>query len=248
MYHFSKMVIKGNIIMKKYPNLWLSLLLLVSAIVLTNCTPNHSEIDQEKTFGKKVAQDEGTDFEYAKVNDRNQSDIQFTEAENAYAHDRINDVKKHLNEGIKALLKEGQSLKGEPRQRLMQAVNHIETIALEIGNRKFGDIRKLQDVVSAAELTVAHEYAVDLEEYSVLAPLPDSYFPRYKAALRALQGAEKRLHGMAKSEAQVLIRDSNALLEKIDQGENISDREVRDQKAKLDVFFNTYQHFIYLKK
>ena len=212
------------------------------SLLTWGCNINPTVDKEDQAFENQDMPEEGMTFSGNQLKDLNQSDIHFSAAVKAFENYRTAEVVREINLGIDALINEGSSLEGEPKTRLMKDINHLEAISVEIENGSFKDIVKLQDALAAAEMAVAHEYASDMNVYSIKVPLPDNYYPHYKAALKAIMGAQKRMHGSAKKEAQKLLAESSKLLDRMDEGEKITEQEVRDQKAKMDAFLQANYH------
>lgn len=206
-----------------------------------SCQEARTEDKEDQAFENKDMPEEGMIYT-RHLQDLNQSDIHFTAAIKAFEQNDRPEVVKQIEQGITALINEGASLEGEPRNRLMKDIDHLEDISADIQNGALDDIMDLQDALSSAELAVAHEYASDMNVYSIKVPLPDSYYPHFKAALKAISGAQKRMRGQAKKEANQLLKESNELLDRLDEGENITENDIRDQKAKMDAFLRSHYH------
>jgi hypothetical protein len=116
---------------------------------------------------------------------------------------------------------------------------------VELGNNvKKGivkDIMEVKRVISAAELSIAHEYVIDLNEYVVESKAPDAYYPHFNAAMKAIQNAENYLTGDAKTAAIKLREESASLMDKIDEGLNVTEAEISAQRAKMNKFLSTHK-------
>lgn len=214
---------------------------LLCLVFFGSCQEAQTEDKEDQAFENKEMPEEGMIYT-RHLEDLNQSDIHFTAAIKAFEENDRTEVVRQIEQGITALVNEGASLEGEPRNRLLKDIDHLEAISQEIKNGSLDDIMDLQDALSTAELAVAHEYASDMNVYSIKVPLPDSYYPHFKSALKAISGAQKRMHGQAKKEANQLLKESNDLLDRLDEGENITENDIRDQKAKMDAFLKRHYH------
>ena len=216
-----------------------SIFIFLTSLILFACN-NEKPTSQDDLFGEEVAKEKGTVFENSRVKDYNQSSIHFNKAITAFENGKMDEVVRQLNDGTNALVTEGQFLKGEPRIRLVNAVENLETIAALIKRGELKDISEVQRVIGAAQLTVAQEYVVDLNDYPVNVPLPDSYYPHFKAALKAVQSAEPHLKGEAKEAAKKLVKESESLFEKMDAGEKINEEVIKSQREKLNAFLKIH--------
>ena len=214
-------------------NIW-----LIGLLLITSCQIPKTHDKQDQAFENKDMPEAGMTFQGNKLKDLNQSDIHFSAAVRAFENSQTAEVVSQLKQGIDALIQEGSLLEGESKKRLGQDINHLEAISVEVENGSLKDIEKLQKALAAAELAVAHEYATDMNVYSIQVPLPDSYYPHFKAALNAIRGAKKHMHGHSKIEAQKLLQESDRLLDQLDEGADITEQQIRDQKAKMDQFIN----------
>lgn len=213
--------------------------LLLAVLVLFACK-NEKQITQKEVFGEAVAKEKGTVFANSRVKDINQSSIHFNDAITAFEAGKMEEVTHHLRAGATALANEGLLLKGAAHQQLTKAITAIETVATNVKNGTTKDIREVEKTIAAAQLTVAHEYAVELDKYQVNIPLPDSYYPHFKAAIKAVQGAEKHLTGMAKTDAMKLVKEGQDFIDKIDSAETVSEEQIRLEKAKLTAFLKVH--------
>ncbi len=195
---------------------------------------------QKEAFGEEVSNEKGIVFENERVKEGNQSARHFNAAVLAFEAGKMEEASEHLRKGANALLTEGQFLKGVTHERIDYVVRSLEVLANDISKGTEKSISNVEKVISNAKLSVAQEYIVDLGEVIVQIPLPDSYFPHYKAAILSISEAIPYLDGHAKSAAENLIAESQELLNKLDTESDVSDDQMRNEKAKMDIFLKMH--------
>lgn len=195
---------------------------------------------QVERFGKDVASEPGYNFGTYAVKDVNASHYRFAEAIEAFEKKEYDRCAGSLRLATAALMTEGQGLKGEAADRLQTSTANLEALAREVQEGSVKDITRLQKAIAVAQLSVAHQFAVGLQQYSVFVPMPDAYYPHYKATIQAVREAEANLSGAAKTEAQALITDADSLLERMNAGETIAEADIKKERDRLDAFLAQY--------
>ncbi|MCB0687724.1 MAG: hypothetical protein KDC53_14410 [Saprospiraceae bacterium] len=228
--------------MKSIKNSWYLAICIFILQTWSGCQIKRTTDKKDQSFENKEMLEASLTFSKNQWKEINQSDNHFTAAVKAYKEHNNPEVIRQIRMGIHAIINEGEDLEGEPKTRLLKDMRYMKDVIFEIENNRLNDMMALQDALATAELAVAHEYSNDMNVYSIKVPLPDSYYPHYKAALKAIMGAQKRMRGEALKEVRVLLSESNQVLDQIDEGKNLSEQQIRDQKAKMDAFLAKYYH------
>jgi hypothetical protein len=208
---------------------------ILMALSIMSCDPV-KPVSQKEAFGEEVAKEQGTVFESDRVKELNHSSNYFDEAIRAIEAGDKQKAADDLRKGADVLVNEGQFLKGVPRERLQYVTQSLETLATNVASGTKMSISDIEDIVSEAELSVAQEYAVDLDEVTVNVPMPDTYFPHYKAMMKAIEGTIPRLKEPMKSAAQKLVEESKDLMHQLDIEDDVSDQQMRMQQSKMKTF------------
>jgi hypothetical protein len=198
-------------------------------------------VSQKETFGEQVAREKGTVFANERVKQINKSAQHFDAAVLACEGGKMPEAAKLLRLGANALVTEGQWLRGVPKERLEYVVRSLEILADNVLNGTEKSISNVENLISNAKISVAQEYAVDLDEVVVNVPLPDSYFPHYKAAMQSIKEAIPHLHGPAKSAAEKLVEEGQYLINKLDTESDVSDEQMRQEKSRMDAFLKAHK-------
>lgn len=211
----------------------------IAIVVLFSCQ-ERERVSQESLFGKDVAKQKGDVFEDSRVKTANPSVMHFNEAITSFEKGELEVTSTHIKAGADALANEGKFLKGEDRKHLEDAIRQLEQLSEKVKKGETTSIDDLMQAFGAAQVAVVQEYIVDFDEFLVRIPEPSSYYPHLKAAIKAVASAEPYLSASLKAEAQLLVKNSEELLNNMDRGRPISEDQIRKDRSKLENFITAH--------
>jgi len=206
-------------------------------ILLSSCknSENKSNLNISKDTAEVIVQENE-----ALIDDADPSDTSFINAVDYYKNGKYSAAADYIEWGILQIRQEEKPT-GMTGSNLLidKQVKNLRSLEDEVRNNKIEDINDLTQAMANAEMLVAHDYMI----YSIatLTNVPVKSSNYFDKALKSLDKAILKLDGNAKIEAEKILYDSKGLKEKLKSGANVSEKDIKEQVDKIEIFLKNHK-------